>query len=87
MAASGLLAVVMRPVGGRLSDQVPPTRTLTGALAALVAAASVQVLTPALGPVGTIALLSVTGCRSRCRSACLRRRQYTFWPPDAGRTK
>ena len=57
MAGFVLLAVLMRPVGGWLSDRVAPTRVLTGAFAVVAAAAIVQSLTPVLAPVGTIAFL------------------------------
>jgi NNP family nitrate/nitrite transporter-like MFS transporter len=57
MAGFVLLAVVMRPVGGWLSDRLAPTRVLTGAFAVVATAAIVQSLTPALAPVGTVAFL------------------------------
>jgi MFS transporter, NNP family, nitrate/nitrite transporter len=57
MAGFVLLAVLMRPVGGWLSDRVAPTRVLTGAFAVVAVAAIVQSLTPTLAPVGTIAFL------------------------------
>jgi MFS transporter, NNP family, nitrate/nitrite transporter len=57
MAGFVLLAVLMRPVGGWLSDRVAPTLVLTGAFAVVAVAAIVQSLTPALAPVGTVALL------------------------------
>jgi NNP family nitrate/nitrite transporter-like MFS transporter len=59
MAGFVLFAVVMRPVGGWLSDRFPATRVLTVLLAAVVASAAVQALTPSLAPVGTIAFLSM----------------------------
>jgi NNP family nitrate/nitrite transporter-like MFS transporter len=57
MAGFVLLAVLMRPVGGWLSDRLAPTRVLTGAFAVVAAAAVVQSLTPTLAPVGTAAFL------------------------------
>jgi len=57
MAGFVLLAVLMRPVGGWLSDRLAPTRVLAGAFAVVAVAAIVQSLTPALAPVGTIAFL------------------------------
>jgi MFS transporter, NNP family, nitrate/nitrite transporter len=57
MAGFVLLAVLMRPVGGWLSDRVAPTLVLTGAFAVVAVAAIVQSLTPALAPVGTVAFL------------------------------
>lgn len=57
MAGFVLLAVVMRPVGGWLSDRVPPTSVLGGAFLAVMTAAAVQASTPALAPVGTVAFL------------------------------
>ncbi|RSN70977.1 MULTISPECIES: MFS transporter [Actinomadura] len=54
-----LLAVLMRPVGGWLSDRFGAVRVLTGALAVTVAAAAVQAFAPPLMPVGTIAFLAM----------------------------
>jgi NNP family nitrate/nitrite transporter-like MFS transporter len=59
MAGFVLLAVVMRPVGGWLSDRFDPVRVLTVALAVVVAGAAVQAFTPELMPLGTIAFLSM----------------------------
>ncbi|NUU23887.1 MAG: MFS transporter [Streptomycetaceae bacterium] len=59
MAGFVLLAVVMRPMGGWLSDRMGPVRVLGGALAVVVAGAGVQSLTPSLAPVGTIAFLAM----------------------------
>lgn len=59
MAGFVLFAVVMRPVGGWLSDRVGPVRVLAGAYAVVTACAAVQAFTPALMPVGTIAFLSM----------------------------
>jgi NNP family nitrate/nitrite transporter-like MFS transporter len=59
MAGFVLLAVVMRPVGGWLSDRFEPTRVLVVALLVVGAGAVVQAFTPALAPVGTVAFLSM----------------------------
>jgi NNP family nitrate/nitrite transporter-like MFS transporter len=59
MAGFVVLAVVMRPVGGWLSDRFSPARVLAVALATVVAGAVVQSFTPGLAPVGTIAFLSM----------------------------
>lgn len=59
MAGFVLLAVVMRPVGGWLSDRVSPTRVLSSALGVVVAAAAGQAFTPILAPIGTIAFLAM----------------------------
>jgi MFS transporter, NNP family, nitrate/nitrite transporter len=59
MAGFVLLAVVMRPVGGWLSDRFEPTRVLSGALLVVAAGAVVQTFTPALVPLGTVAFLSM----------------------------
>jgi NNP family nitrate/nitrite transporter-like MFS transporter len=61
MAGFVLLAVVMRPVGGWLSDRVSPTRVLAVVLAVVAAGAAVQAFTPSLAPLGTIAFLSMAG--------------------------
>jgi len=54
-----LLAVIMRPIGGWLSDRFEPVRVLAGALAVVVVGATVQAFTPALAPLGTIAFLAM----------------------------
>ena len=59
MAGFVLLAVVMRPVGGWLSDRLHPTRVLIGAFAVVVVGAAVQSATPALMPLGTVAFLAM----------------------------
>jgi NNP family nitrate/nitrite transporter-like MFS transporter len=57
MAGFVLLAVVMRPVGGWLSDRIAPAWVLAGAFAVVAAAAAGQSLTPPLSPAGTITFL------------------------------
>lgn len=57
MAGFVLLAVVMRPVGGWLSDHIGPIPVLTVAFGVVAVAALVQSGTPSLRPVGTIAFL------------------------------
>jgi MFS transporter, NNP family, nitrate/nitrite transporter len=59
MAGFVVLAVLMRPVGGWLSDRIAPARVLAGAFAVVVAAAIGQSLTPSLAPAGTIAFLAM----------------------------
>jgi NNP family nitrate/nitrite transporter-like MFS transporter len=59
MAGFVLLAVIMRPVGGWLSDRFGPTRVLSGALAVVGAGAAVQAFTPPLAPLGTVAFLAM----------------------------
>lgn len=59
MAGFVLLAVLMRPVGGWLSDRIGPVRVLTAALGVVTAGAAVQAFTPPLMPLGTIAFLSM----------------------------
>ncbi|GAA4055871.1 MFS transporter [Actinomadura miaoliensis] len=59
MAGFVVLAVVMRPVGGWLSDRLGPARVLAAALAVVTAGAAVQAFTPSLMPLGTIAFLSM----------------------------
>jgi NNP family nitrate/nitrite transporter-like MFS transporter len=59
MAGFVLLAVVLRPVGGWLSDRLTPTRVLATALGVVVVGAAVQAFTPSLAPLGTIAFLSM----------------------------
>ncbi|WP_443048094.1 MFS transporter [Streptomyces sp. H39-S7] len=57
MAGFVLVAVVMRPVGGWLSDRWGPTRVLSAALTVIVLGAAVQSFTPALAGLGTMAFL------------------------------
>ncbi|WP_372465424.1 MFS transporter [Streptomyces olivaceus] len=59
MAGFVLLAVVMRPAGGWLSDRIGPVRVVTGTLVVVLAAALVQSSAPPLTPVGTAAFLSL----------------------------
>jgi MFS transporter, NNP family, nitrate/nitrite transporter len=59
MAGFVLLAVLMRPVGGWLSDRLGPTRVLVAAMAVVMIGAVVQAFTPPLMPLGTIAFLSM----------------------------
>jgi MFS transporter, NNP family, nitrate/nitrite transporter len=61
MAGFVLLAVLMRPVGGWVSDQVSPPRVLTVVLAVIAVCAAVQASTPGLAPLGTIAFLTMAG--------------------------
>ena len=59
MAGFVLLAVLMRPVGGWLSDRLAPSRVLAAALGVVVAGALVQSFTPGLAPLGTVAFLAM----------------------------
>jgi len=59
MAGFVLLAVLMRPVGGWLSDRFTPAPVLATAFAVVTAAAIGQSLTPALAPAGTITFLAM----------------------------
>ncbi|MBW4718677.1 MFS transporter [Saccharothrix sp. SC076] len=59
MAGFVLLAVVMRPVGGWLSDRLDPVRVLVAVFAVVAVAAAVQAFTPPLAPVGTTAFLAM----------------------------
>ena len=59
MAGFVLVAVLMRPVGGWLSDRLDPARVLAAALAVVAAGAAVQAFTPPLIPLGTAAFLSM----------------------------
>jgi MFS transporter, NNP family, nitrate/nitrite transporter len=59
MAGFVLLAVVLRPIGGWLSDRVAPTKVLAVAFAVVLAGALVQSATPTLAPTGTIMFLAM----------------------------
>jgi NNP family nitrate/nitrite transporter-like MFS transporter len=61
MAGFVLVAVLLRPVGGWLSDRFDPIRVLGVVLSVVVLGAAVQASTPALAPVGTIAFLAMAG--------------------------
>jgi NNP family nitrate/nitrite transporter-like MFS transporter len=61
MAGFVLVAVVMRPIGGWLSDRYGPTRVMTAALAVVTVGAAVQAVTPSLVPLGTVAFLAMAG--------------------------
>ena len=61
MAGFVLLAVLMRPIGGWLSDRLGSVRVITFALSIVVAGAAVQAFTPSLAPLGTIAFLAMAG--------------------------
>jgi NNP family nitrate/nitrite transporter-like MFS transporter len=62
MAGFVVLAVLMRPAGGWLSDRVAPLKVLAGAFAVVCVCAAVQATTPDLMPVGTIAFLTMAAC-------------------------
>ena len=59
MAGFVLLAVLMRPIGGWLSDRFTPAPVLATAFAVVTAGAIGQSLTPALAPAGTITFLAM----------------------------
>ncbi|MGH3239510.1 MAG: MFS transporter, partial [Spirillospora sp.] len=59
MAGFVLLAVVMRPFGGWLSDRVGAVRVMEVSLAVTVVGAAVQAFAPPLMPLGTIAFLTM----------------------------
>lgn len=61
MAGFVLLAVVMRPVGGWLSDRVGPIPVLATAFGGVAVSALAQSPTPGLVPVGTVAFLVMAG--------------------------
>ncbi|BEL06826.1 NarK/NasA family nitrate transporter [Actinoplanes sichuanensis] len=59
MAGFVLLAVIMRPIGGWLSDRFSASRVLAVGLGVVVLGAVVQSFTPGLAPIGTIAFLGM----------------------------
>lgn len=59
MAGFVVVAVVMRPVGGWLSDRIGAIPVLAGVFAVVAAGATVQASTPDLMPVGTVAFLTM----------------------------
>lgn len=59
MAGFVLVSVVMRPIGGWLSDRAGAVRVLGASLAVVLAGAVVQAFTPGLAPLGTVAFLAM----------------------------
>ena len=59
MAGFVVVAVLMRPVGGWLSDRFGPVPVLAGGYAVVVVGAGVAATTPLLAPVGTVAFLGM----------------------------
>jgi NNP family nitrate/nitrite transporter-like MFS transporter len=59
MAGFVLVAVLMRPVGGWLSDRVRAASVLSVAFAVVAVDALIQSTTPALAPLGTLVFLSM----------------------------
>jgi NNP family nitrate/nitrite transporter-like MFS transporter len=59
MAGFVLVAVVMRPVGGWLSDRIAPGTVLSVAFAVVALDALVQSATPDLKPLGTLVFLTM----------------------------
>ena len=59
MAGFVLFAVLMRPVGGWLSDRIGPLQVLGVSYVVVIVGALVQSFTPTLMPIGTIAFLAM----------------------------
>jgi NNP family nitrate/nitrite transporter-like MFS transporter len=59
MAGFVLVAVLMRPVGGWLSDRQGPVRVIAAAMAVVAVGGIAQSFTPTLAPIGTIAFLAI----------------------------
>ncbi|MEJ7773234.1 MAG: MFS transporter [Nocardioidaceae bacterium] len=59
MAGFVVVAVVMRPIGGWLSDRLGPISVLAGGYAVVVVGAAVAATTPLLEYIGTIAFLAM----------------------------
>jgi NNP family nitrate/nitrite transporter-like MFS transporter len=59
MAGFVIVAVLLRPIGGWLSDRFGPVPVLVGSFSVVVLGAALQATTPALAPLGTIAFLSM----------------------------
>jgi NNP family nitrate/nitrite transporter-like MFS transporter len=59
MAGFVVVAVLMRPVGGWLSDRLGPVPVLAGGYTVVMAGAGVAATTPLLQPVGAVAFLSM----------------------------
>ncbi|MCW2621378.1 MAG: narK2 [Frankiales bacterium] len=61
MAGFVLVAVLLRPLGGWLSDRLRPTSVLGVAFSVVAVLAAVQSATPDLAPIGTLAFLTMAG--------------------------
>jgi len=59
MAGFVLVAIIMRPVGGWLSDKLGPVPVLAGGYAVVVVGASIAATTPILEHIGTISFLAM----------------------------
>ncbi|EID55758.1 MFS transporter [Saccharomonospora xinjiangensis] len=59
MAGFVVVAVIMRPVGGWLSDRLGPIVVFSVSMAVVAAGAAIQSFTPSLMPLGTVAFLSM----------------------------
>ena len=59
MAGFVVLAVIMRPVGGWLSDKLGPVPVLATGYAVVVVGAAIAAMTPLLMPIGTVAFLAM----------------------------
>jgi NNP family nitrate/nitrite transporter-like MFS transporter len=59
MAGFVVVAVIMRPVGGWLSDKFGPVPVLATGYAVVVVGAAIAAMTPLLMPIGTIAFLAM----------------------------
>lgn len=59
MAGFVVLAVIMRPVGGWLSDRIGPLKVLIACIVVVIGGAVVQSFTPELMPIGTAAFLAM----------------------------
>lgn len=65
-----VLAVMMRPVGGWLSDRLHPVPVLTGCFVAAAALASLAAAEPELIPAGTVAFLGLAAALGASSGAC-----------------
>lgn len=61
MAGFVLVAVILRPIGGWLSDRFGPSSVLVGCLSVVTLGAVVQAFTPPLVLTGTVAFLAMAG--------------------------
>jgi MFS transporter, NNP family, nitrate/nitrite transporter len=65
-----VVAVLMRPVGGWLSDRLHPVPVLTACFGATTALAVLAAFELPLIPVGTIAFLGLAGVMGAAAGAC-----------------
>jgi len=84
MAGFVVVAVIMRPIGGWLSDRFGPVRVLAAVFAVVIVGASVASTTPLLENVGTVAFLSLAAALGAGSGATFALVALVTEPPKVG---